>query len=79
MFPGQGSQYVKMLTDVKDMPAVKDMLEKANKILGYDILDLCLNGPEEKLEQTNYCQPAMYISGLAAVELLRSTNPDAVE
>jgi len=79
MFPGQGSQYVKMLAEVKDIPAVQDMISKANEILGYDILDLCLNGPEEKLEQTQFCQPAMYIGGLAAVELLRRDNPEAVE
>ena len=40
-----------MLEKVQDLPPVKDMLEKAKPILGYDILDLCLNGPEEKLEE----------------------------
>ena len=64
-FPGQGSQYVKMLTNVKDLPAVQEMLTKSREILGYDILDLCLNGPEEKLEETRHCQPAMFIGGLA--------------
>eukprot|EP00438_Fugacium_kawagutii_P017605 Skav213581 [mRNA] locus=scaffold1790:251421:253976:- [translate_table: standard] len=37
---------------VKDLPPVKDMLEKSKPILGYDLLDICLNGPEEKLEET---------------------------
>merc|ERR1719215_356355 len=78
LFPGQGSQYVKMLSTVKDLQAVKAMLEKAQAILGYDLLQICLNGPEEKLEQTRICQPAMYIAGLAAVEQLKQTNPDAV-
>jgi len=71
-FPGQGSQYVKMMAGVKDMPAVQEMLAQANEILGYDILDLCLNGPEEKLEETRYCQPAMFIAGLAGVEKMRA-------
>jgi len=70
---------LKMLSGVKDLPAVKDMLEKAKTILGYDVLDLCMNGPESKLEQTKYCQPVMYIGGLAGVEKLRSEKPDLVD
>eukprot|EP00746_Dinoflagellata_sp_MGD_P156096 gnl/MRDRNA2_/MRDRNA2_85699_c0_seq2.p1 gnl/MRDRNA2_/MRDRNA2_85699_c0~~gnl/MRDRNA2_/MRDRNA2_85699_c0_seq2.p1 ORF type:complete len:550 (-),score=149.99 gnl/MRDRNA2_/MRDRNA2_85699_c0_seq2:217-1866(-) len=79
LFPGQGSQYVKMLSGVKDLPAVKEMLEKAEKILGYDILDICLKGPESKLEETRYCQPAMFIAGLCGLEKLKKENPKAVE
>jgi len=56
---------------------VKDMLTKAQDILGYDILDLCLNGPEAKLEETRYCQPAMFIAGLAGVEKLRQEREEA--
>jgi len=63
---------VKMMDGVKDMPAVKDMLAKAQDILGYDILQLCLEGPEAKLEETRYCQPAMFIAGLAGVEKMKS-------
>mmetsp|Transcript_2579 Transcript_2579/g.5219 ORF Transcript_2579/g.5219 Transcript_2579/m.5219 type:complete len:494 (+) Transcript_2579:2-1483(+) len=72
LFPGQGSQYVMMLADTKDIPEVKDMLAKAEQILGYDILQLCLKGPEDKLGQTKYCQPAMFIGGLAGVAKLRA-------
>jgi len=77
LFPGQGSQYVGMLKEMKDNPAVKDMLEKSKGILGWDVLDLCLNGPEEKLELTQYCQPCMFIGGLAGLEKLRQDKPDA--
>jgi len=79
MFPGQGSQYVKMMADVKDIPAVKEMLDKSKDILGYDILQICLEGPEEKLAETRYCQPALFIGGLAGIEKLRATKPDAAE
>jgi len=79
LFPGQGSQYVKMLSEVKDIPAVKTMLTMAQDILGYDILKLCQEGPEDKLEQTKFCQPAMYIGGLAGFELLKKENPEAAE
>jgi len=77
LFPGQGSQYVKMLANVKDLPKVKSMLRRAKAILGYDLLQVCLSGPEEKLEQTRICQPAMFVGGLAAMELLRLDKPDA--
>merc|ERR1712061_892645 len=79
MFPGQGSQYVKMLEGVQDKPKVKEMLDKAKDILGYDILEICLKGPESKLEETKYCQPAIFIGGLAGLEKLREEKPDRVD
>merc|ERR1712173_422092 len=78
LFPGQGSQYVKMMSSVKDIPAVVEMLTKAKDILGYDVLELCLKGPESKLEETRYCQPAMFIAGLAGVEKLSGEREEAV-
>jgi [acyl-carrier-protein] S-malonyltransferase len=79
IFPGQGSQSVGMLKDVKGLPAVAEMFRKAQAILGYDLLDIITNGPEETLTQTKYCQPAMFIAGLAAVEKLRQTSPEVVD
>lgn len=78
LMPGQGSQYVGMLRNVQDMPAVQVMLEKAKAILNYDILDVMLNGPEEKLASTIFCQPAMYIANLAAIERLKADEPEKV-
>eukprot|EP00413_Alexandrium_margalefii_P038201 CAMPEP_0204596910 /NCGR_PEP_ID=MMETSP0661-20131031/53510_1 /ASSEMBLY_ACC=CAM_ASM_000606 /TAXON_ID=109239 /ORGANISM="Alexandrium margalefi, Strain AMGDE01CS-322" /LENGTH=480 /DNA_ID=CAMNT_0051607575 /DNA_START=39 /DNA_END=1481 /DNA_ORIENTATION=+ len=77
LFPGQGSQYVKMLSNVKDVPAVKDMLGKAKSVLGWDALDVCLNGPGSKLEKTDVCHPVMFIAGLAGLEKLRQETPEA--
>merc|ERR1712187_741888 len=68
LFPGQGSQYVKMLSTVRDIPKVQELLKKADDILGYSITELCLKGPESRLEETAYCQPAMFIAGLAGIE-----------
>jgi len=67
------------LDGVKDLPEVKDMLAKAKPILGYDLLELCLNGPEEKLAETKYCQPAMFVGGLAGIAKLRKERAEAVE
>jgi len=79
LFPGQGSQYVKMLADVHHLEPCKKLIEQAKEILGYDILDLCLRGPEEKLEETKYCQPAMFLANCCALEKLRIEKPDVVE
>lgn len=68
MFPGQGSQYVGMLEGVKDMASVQALLKTAKDVLGFDVLELCLKGPEEQLEETRYCQPAMLVAGLAGLE-----------
>ena len=68
-----------MMETAKDLPPVKDMLEKSKPILGYDLLDICLNGPEAKLEETRYCQPALFIGGLAGLEKLRAEKADAVD
>merc|ERR1719437_377054 len=65
------------MRSVKDIPAVKTMLSAANEILGFDVLKLCLEGPESKLEETQYCQPVMFIAGLAGLEKLRVENEAA--
>ena len=61
----------------KDLPAVQEMLRQARAVLGYDLLQLCLEGPKEKLDDTVYSQPALYVAGLAAVERLRQEDPQA--
>mmetsp|Transcript_23936 Transcript_23936/g.50757 ORF Transcript_23936/g.50757 Transcript_23936/m.50757 type:complete len:554 (-) Transcript_23936:24-1685(-) len=79
LFPGQGSQYVGMLKEVLERPAVKTMLAQAEEILGWSVTDLALNGPEEKILETRYCQPLMFIAGLAALDLLKDYKPDVWE
>ena len=57
--------------DCKDIPAVQAMLATAQRVLGYDLLKVCMEGPKEKLDDTAFAQPALYVAGLAAVERLR--------
>lgn len=76
LFPGQGSQFVGMGRGLLKYGAVQDMYSVAQKILGYDLLSLCLNGPEEDLMKTVHCQPAVFVTSLAAVERLNHENPD---
>jgi [acyl-carrier-protein] S-malonyltransferase len=79
MFPGQGSQYVGMLRELQNLEPCKKLISQANEILGYNILELCLNGPEEKLEETKYCQPAIFLANACALEKLRMDKPEVVE
>jgi [acyl-carrier-protein] S-malonyltransferase len=79
LFPGEGSQYVGMLKDVVDKPSVQQLLGMAADILGWDPKDLCLNGPEAKLSETKYCQPIMFIAGLAAWNVLAESNKQHAE
>lgn len=79
LFPGQGSQFVGMGRGLLKYPNVKEMFAVAQKILGYDLLGLCLEGPEEELMKTVHCQPAVFVTSLAAVERLSHVNPKAIE
>uniref|UniRef100_A0A3B3ZEY9 Malonyl-CoA-acyl carrier protein transacylase, mitochondrial n=1 Tax=Periophthalmus magnuspinnatus TaxID=409849 RepID=A0A3B3ZEY9_9GOBI len=79
LFPGQGSQFVGMGRGLLKYPNVSEMFTAAQRILGYDLLSLCLEGPEEELMKTVHCQPAVFVISLAAVEKLNYLNPKAIE
>lgn len=75
LFPGQGAQSVGMAAETAaEVPAAKELFDKASVILGYDLLKLCTEGPAEKLNSTVVSQPAIYVSSLAAVEKLRASE-----
>ena len=66
IFPGQGSQVVGMGVDVAARSnAARELFERANKILGYDLLQLQRGGPEEKLRETEFSQPAIFTTNVA--------------
>lgn len=79
LFPGQGAQFVGMGKRLLKSPNVEKLFTTAQSILGYDLLNLCLNGPIETLYKTEFCQPAIFVTSLAAVEHLRAINPAEVE
>ena len=74
LFPGQGSQYVGMVDDLLDYPNVRDMFNIASDILHFDLLNYCQNGPQQELDKTVHCQPAVMLASLAAVEKLQVRN-----
>ncbi|MEI6895028.1 MAG: ACP S-malonyltransferase [Colwellia sp.] len=65
IFPGQGSQTVAMLSDFADNRIVQACFEEASKALGYDLWHLVAQGPVEKLNQTNFTQPALLTASVA--------------
>lgn len=66
VFPGQGSQQLGMGVDVATQsPAAKALFDRAADILGYDLLALQQDGPEEKLRETQYSQPAIFATNVA--------------
>ncbi len=76
LFPGQGAQSVGMCRDlVAQSTAAFNLFQEASQILGYDLLDICLNGPAEKLNATDVSQPAIFVASLAALEAARATDP----
>jgi [acyl-carrier-protein] S-malonyltransferase len=80
LFPGQGAQSVGMGRTLLDsLPAARHVYEEAARILDYDLAELCLKGPEAKLNSTAISQPAIFVTSLAALESLRAAEPDVVE
>jgi [acyl-carrier-protein] S-malonyltransferase len=66
VFPGQGSQSVGMLAKLAaGSPTVRATFDAASKVLGYDLWQLCANGPVEELNATERTQPAMLVAGIA--------------
>ena len=78
VFPGQGSQTVFMGTDLIDLPSAQDKLALALDILGWSVTDICQN--EEKLSNTLYTQPCLYVVESILADILREKGhkPDLV-
>ncbi len=71
LFPGQGAQYTGMGRDFYDCyPEARAVFDRAARILGPDITDVIFSGPEDKLEQTEYAQPAILVVSTAIYRVL---------
>lgn len=80
VFPGQGAQFSGMGKDLYEASAqAKEMFEKANEILGFDIMKIMFEGTDEELKQTKVTQPAIFLhSTILAACLGDSFQPDMV-
>jgi [acyl-carrier-protein] S-malonyltransferase len=77
LFPGQGAQYVGMGKALAEsfVPA-KTLLEKADEVLGFSISKIMFEGPEEILKSTDNTQPALFVTSMMVMELLKSEGFD---
>jgi [acyl-carrier-protein] S-malonyltransferase len=68
LFPGQGAQEVGMGRDVWEASAAaRKVFETADRVLGYSLSELCFDGPDDRLRQTEYTQPAIFATSLACL------------
>src|SRR6202453_3342505 len=78
LFPGQGSQSVGMGRDLAlTFPIARQTFDEANEALGFDLADLCFNGPEEQLRLTEFTQPAIFTVSIAALRVLTEAGVTA--
>ena len=80
VFPGQGAQFVGMGKDLYESnPLAKELFDKANEVLGFNITDIMFDGTAEELKQTKVTQPAVFLhSVISALCLGDQFQPEMV-
>jgi [acyl-carrier-protein] S-malonyltransferase len=81
IFPGQGSQSVGMGKELAEKyPEARQTFEEADAALGYNLSQLCFEGPEDQLRLTEITQPAILTTSVAALRVLQSriSKPNVV-
>jgi [acyl-carrier-protein] S-malonyltransferase len=75
VFPGQGAQFPGMGKDLYESSSTaRELLEKANSILGFRITDLMFNGTDEDLKQTKVTQPAIFLHSTTLAAIMEDTS-----
>jgi len=78
LFPGQGAQLVGMGADLVGVyPAAARVFEEANDIVGFDLRQICFEGPAETLNTTTMSQPAIFTTSAALLEIMRTESATA--
>ncbi|MFK8114123.1 MAG: ACP S-malonyltransferase [Rubripirellula sp.] len=79
LFPGQGAQNVGMGQWLcETYTTARSLFDQASEVLGYDLLKLCCEGPEDQLNATEFSQPALFTTGIAAARVLGEEQPDRI-
>ena len=72
LFSGQGAQSVGMAKSLFDnYDSVKDLFNRADDTLGFKLSQICFEGPMAELTKTSVCQPALYLHGIAVVQVMK--------
>jgi len=75
LFPGQGAQYSGMGKDFyEQFKEAREVFDKANEVLGFDLASLCFHGKQEELNKTSICQPAILVTSIAILEVLKKNS-----
>jgi len=79
-FPGQGSQYPGMGSDLhKEYAIARKVYETAGDVLGYDVAELSFKDPQDKLNLTQFTQPALLTHSIACLEVFRDLTDDRLK
>jgi len=79
VFPGQGAQFSGMGKDLYETSeTAKELFDKANEILGFNITDIMFNGTDEELKQTKVTQPAVFLHSVILAKTLPDFKPEMV-
>ncbi len=71
VFPGQASQYVGMGKDLYENSEIaREIFDRAEEILGFELKKICFEGPEDELKQTRVTQPAIFVHSYVVAKLL---------
>jgi [acyl-carrier-protein] S-malonyltransferase len=74
LFPGQGAQYAGMGKDIAERyPQTQSFFSRANAIVGYDLEQICFQGPNEKLNSTSVSQPAIFVVCATLLDLIKTS------
>ncbi len=77
IFPGQGAQFVGMSESLYNtIPAAKEIFDKAQAVVDFDINKVCFHGPLEELSLTNISQPAILTASMAVLKAMRPSGLD---
>ncbi|HLV46521.1 MAG TPA: acyltransferase domain-containing protein, partial [Flavobacterium sp.] len=77
VFPGQGAQFVGMGKDLyESSETAKELFDKANEILGFNITEIMFNGTDEELKQTKVTQPAVFLHSVILAKTLPDFKPE---
>jgi [acyl-carrier-protein] S-malonyltransferase len=79
LFPGQGSQYKGMGSDLyQEYPSARRIYDQAGTVLGYDLLELCFHDPEDQLNLTCFTQPALLTHSIACLEVFKELTDNRI-